>query len=59
MRCYSELGRRSEALQQYKRCATILANDLGLEPMEETQALYRAICGISIVIENRVPSREK
>jgi pentatricopeptide repeat protein len=45
MRCYSELGRRSEALQLYKRCALILATDLGLEPMQETQALYRVISG--------------
>jgi DNA-binding SARP family transcriptional activator len=45
MRCYSELGRRNEALQQYKRCAFILANDLALEPMQETQALYRLIAG--------------
>jgi DNA-binding SARP family transcriptional activator len=45
MRCYSQLGRRSEALQQYKRCATLLANDLGLKPMQETQALYGAIFG--------------
>jgi DNA-binding SARP family transcriptional activator len=43
MRCYWLLGRRSEALQQYKRCSTILANELGLEPMPETQALYQRI----------------
>jgi DNA-binding SARP family transcriptional activator len=48
MRCYSELGRRSEALQQYRRCASILANDLGLEPMQETQVLYRVISGTGI-----------
>jgi len=43
MRCYWQLGRRTAALRQYKRCATILASDLGLDPMEETLALYRAI----------------
>jgi len=45
MRCYWQLGRRAEALRQYKRCSTILANDLGLEPMSEIQALYQAISG--------------
>ena len=43
MRCYWQLGRRGEALRQYERCATILAGDLGLEPMPEIQALYRRI----------------
>jgi LuxR family transcriptional regulator, maltose regulon positive regulatory protein len=43
MRCYWQLGRRYEALEQYQRCASILTNDLGLEPMPETQALFHAI----------------
>jgi DNA-binding SARP family transcriptional activator len=43
MICYSALGRRGEAVQQYKRCAAILASELGLEPMPETQALYQRI----------------
>lgn len=43
IRCYWQLGRRATALQQYARCRTILANELGLEPMEETQSLYQAI----------------
>jgi DNA-binding SARP family transcriptional activator len=43
MRCYLQLGRRYEALRQYERCADILANDLGLEPMQELQELYYAI----------------
>ncbi len=41
MRCYLDMGRRSEALRQYELCAAILARDLGLEPMPQTQALYR------------------
>ena len=43
MRCYWQLGRRGEALRQYERCADILAKDLGLEPMQEIQALYGTI----------------
>jgi DNA-binding SARP family transcriptional activator len=43
MRCYQRLGQRGLALRQYERCAAILANDLGLEPAEETRALYTAV----------------
>lgn len=43
MRCYSRLGRRSEALRQYERCADLLRRDLGLDPMPETIAVYREI----------------
>jgi DNA-binding SARP family transcriptional activator len=45
MRCYWQLNRRGDALRQYERCATILSNDLRLEPMQESQALYREISG--------------
>lgn len=45
MRCYQQLGQRGLALRQYKRCMAILANDLGLEPTEETRALYQAVLG--------------
>lgn len=47
MLCYQQLGRRGEALRQYQVCAAILAQDLGLEPMPETQALYQRIVGDS------------
>jgi DNA-binding SARP family transcriptional activator len=43
MRCYLQLGWRCEALRQYERCTRILATDLGLQPMQTTQALYHAI----------------
>jgi DNA-binding SARP family transcriptional activator len=43
MRCYSQLGRRAEALRQYERCAAVLAQDLGLEPMMELRDLYHAL----------------
>ncbi len=48
MRCYWQLNRRGDALRQYKRCSTILANDLGLEPMPETQTLYGIISGVGV-----------
>jgi DNA-binding SARP family transcriptional activator len=43
IRCYLALGRRSDALCQYQRCAAVLAQELGLEPMKETQELLRQI----------------
>jgi ABC-type oligopeptide transport system substrate-binding subunit/DNA-binding SARP family transcriptional activator len=38
-------GQRSIALAQYNICRQILAEELGLEPLEETTALYRTIQG--------------
>jgi DNA-binding SARP family transcriptional activator len=43
MRCYMQLGRRGAAVQQYERCAALLAAELSLEPMPEIQDLYRLI----------------
>lgn len=43
MQCYNMLGRRGDAMRYYQRCTAILANDLGLEPLPETQMLYRDI----------------
>src|SRR5262252_9312708 len=36
-------GQRAAALAQYDACSTILADELGVEPMEETTALYEQI----------------
>jgi DNA-binding SARP family transcriptional activator len=36
-------GQRSAALEQYRTCRRILATDLGVEPAEETTALYERI----------------
>jgi DNA-binding SARP family transcriptional activator len=43
MHCCQRLGRRRDALLQYQRCALALKRDLGIEPMQETQAIYREI----------------
>jgi DNA-binding SARP family transcriptional activator len=45
MRLYCDLGQRSLAVRQYQRCREILAGELGILPMEETQALYASIAG--------------
>ncbi len=43
MRLYAWAGRRNAALRQYRECARILEEQLGVEPLEETQDLYQAI----------------
>lgn len=37
------LGRTSEALQQYERCRSVLAEELGTEPSAATEELYQKI----------------
>jgi DNA-binding SARP family transcriptional activator len=43
MRVYHAAGRRGEALRQYRDCTTALAEDLGVDPMPETTAVYESI----------------
>jgi ATP/maltotriose-dependent transcriptional regulator MalT/DNA-binding SARP family transcriptional activator len=43
MRAHATLGERSTALRLYARCATILRDELGVEPLPETTALYHAL----------------
>ena len=43
MRLYLESGQRAMAIRQYENCSEILKTELGIPPMEETQALYREI----------------
>jgi DNA-binding SARP family transcriptional activator len=38
IRCFVQLGSRSQAMEQYHRCRTMLSDELGLEPMPETTA---------------------
>jgi DNA-binding SARP family transcriptional activator len=40
MRLYLESGQRALALRQYEFCRQALEEELSIEPMEETQALY-------------------
>ncbi len=40
MRAYSSLGERSTALRLYARCVTALDQELGVDPLPETVALY-------------------
>ena len=43
MRCYSLLGQPWRATQVYQRCATVLGEELGMEPSAETVALYQEL----------------
>jgi DNA-binding SARP family transcriptional activator len=43
MRIYALGGRRNEVLQLYQRCQQVLLEELGMQPMPETVALYQAI----------------
>jgi len=43
MHCYSEAGRRSDVLAQYRRCRDILRRELDIEPSAETRRLYEQI----------------
>jgi DNA-binding SARP family transcriptional activator len=43
MRLYCETGQRALAVRQYEACCKALSQELGLMPMEETQALYAQI----------------
>ncbi len=43
MRLYWETGQRAQALRQYRTYRELLQDELGIEPLEETQELYRRI----------------
>ncbi|MFQ5594437.1 MAG: BTAD domain-containing putative transcriptional regulator [Anaerolineae bacterium] len=43
MRLYALSGRRSRALAQYDDCRRLLRDELGVEPLDETMSLYRAV----------------
>ncbi|MDQ3646323.1 MAG: AAA family ATPase [Actinomycetota bacterium] len=43
MDLYARSGDRSAALRRYDECLLVLDRELGVEPLEETVALYRAI----------------
>lgn len=41
MQLYAESGQRALAIRQYESCCELLDEELGILPMDETQALYR------------------
>ncbi|MGQ9586672.1 MAG: tetratricopeptide repeat protein [Anaerolineae bacterium] len=45
IRCYAAMGDRAAAIKAYRQCVELLREDLGLDPMPETEELYRQILG--------------
>lgn len=43
MRLYALADQRSAAIRQYRECVRLLQGELGVPPLEETTALYRAV----------------
>lgn len=43
MRLYCEKGDRAAAIRQFERCRALLAQEMGIEPMQETLDLYAEI----------------
>lgn len=43
MRLFSEAGHRVSAIRQYRWCRELLTNELGVEPMPQTEAAYREV----------------
>ena len=43
MRAHASLGERSTALRLYERCVHVLHTELGVEPLDETTALYQSV----------------
>ncbi|MGP6159685.1 MAG: AfsR/SARP family transcriptional regulator [Vulcanimicrobiaceae bacterium] len=47
MRCFAQLGQRTRALEQYARLERYLAEQIGVEPTEETWALAQQVTGVA------------
>ena len=45
MRVHMSQGNRAEALRAYEQCRAILADDLGVTPSSQTEAVYREVLG--------------
>lgn len=58
MRLLARSGQRSEALAQYAACRRLLADELGVEPAAETQALAEQIRAGELTPETAVAARQ-
>jgi DNA-binding SARP family transcriptional activator len=52
---YNRIGRRADALRQYRTCVGMLRSELGVEPAPETVRLYREILGPAASPRRPVP----
>lgn len=55
MRLLARSGQRSAALAQYEVCRSTLAREMGIDPDEETQALYTRIRAASAARPHKIP----
>lgn len=46
MQCHFLMGNRGAAIRQYGICASLLHKELGIEPAEETQRMYRGLLSV-------------
>jgi DNA-binding SARP family transcriptional activator len=56
MRLYLANGQRALAVRQYELCRQVLATELDIPPMEETQALYAEVLGLTSASQLLAPS---
>lgn len=47
MRCHFLMGNRAIAIRHFSSCRSVLAQELGVEPSEETMRMYRGLVSIS------------
>jgi predicted ATPase/DNA-binding SARP family transcriptional activator len=59
MRLYAWVGNRNEALRQYHECRRLLQEELGVEPLEETQAIFQLIMTNSLPAPHVEPDSAK
>jgi DNA-binding SARP family transcriptional activator len=52
MRYFLQNGQRAHALMQFEKCRTLLRTELAIQPMRETQELYKQIVDPAIVNNN-------
>ena len=56
MMLLAQTGRRDAAIAQYMACRRLLNKELGLEPLEETTALYRRLAGRQVAKATVAPT---
>ncbi len=57
MRAYARQGKREVALAQYDQCCRVLAEELGIEPAQETISLYEQIQAETLAVVTSAPVR--
>ena len=59
MRLLAYQGRRGDALRQYERLATLLEDELGVEPLPASQKLRRQIAAAADIRQHNLPPRDE